>query len=288
MKEPTATLPATRGHPAPMPPVATHSQEEDDEAQEVPIADVFFLSWPELYLEGVQSLIMIIAVYCALYFTNFASAAGSDGWKFLTFLPILICTLLLIYVVKSAVMLGAIHAVDCDAILEVLEQTEGARILSELIKEKVIGLLSEMGPDPQAELVNLFSEIDSDGSGSISRDEFAEYMNSIEIHFDRRRWMQVFRGIDTSFDNKVAAVHNISHPCLCMRLNLCFFVYVQITFEEFYVFLFPDHMLGQVSSPCLALLLCYYTVRMQHYIFLLLLLLLCCDYRRCSNAKRRL
>jgi hypothetical protein len=38
---------------------------------------------------------------------------------------------------------------------------------------------------------------------SSSRDEFAEYMNSIEIHFDRKRWMQVYRGIDTTFDNKV-------------------------------------------------------------------------------------
>ena len=29
-------------------------------------------------------------------------------------------------------------------------------------------------------------------------------MNSIEIHFDRRRWMQVFRGIDTTFDQTVS------------------------------------------------------------------------------------
>ena len=46
-----------------------------------------------------------------------------------------------------------------------------------------------------------------------SRDEFAEYMNSIEIHFDRRRWMQVFRGIDINFDQAVSkkeCLHNAS------------------------------------------------------------------------------
>jgi hypothetical protein len=174
-----------------------------DEEEEVPIAQVFFLAWPELYLEGVQSLIMIIALYIALYFTNFVAASHNSAWKVITLIPAVVCSVLLVYITKCAVMLASIHAVDCDAILEVLEQTEGAVVLSALIKRKVIALLGEMGPDPQAELVNLFSQIDSDGSGSISRDEFAEYMNSIEIHFDRRRWMQVFRSIDTTFDNKV-------------------------------------------------------------------------------------
>jgi hypothetical protein len=178
---------------------APHAEEEE----EVPIAQVFFLAWPELYLEGVQSLIMILALYIALFFTNFVAAAHSSEWKIITFIPAVVCAVLLVYITKCAVMLASIHAVDCDAILEVLEQTEGAAVLSALIKRKVIALLGEMGPDPQAELVNLFSQIDSDGSGSISRDEFAEYMNSIEIHFDRRRWMQVFRSIDTTFDNKV-------------------------------------------------------------------------------------
>jgi Ca2+-binding EF-hand superfamily protein len=180
-----------------------HAAGGAEEEEEAPIAAVFFLHWPELYLEGVQSVIMIIALYWALYFTNFVNAAHGSLWKLLAFLPAILSALLLVYIVKSAVMLGAIHAVDCDAILDVLEQTEGAEKLSALIKEKVTAILSEMGPDPQAELVNLFAQIDSDGSGSISKDEFAEYMNSIEIHFDRRRWMQVFRGIDTTFDNKV-------------------------------------------------------------------------------------
>lgn len=138
-----------------------------EEEEETPIVDVFILSWPELYLECVQSLIMIIALYYALFFTNFMAAAGSPAFKFLAIVPALISSVLLIYIVKCAVMLGAIHAVDCDAILEVLEQTEGAAVLSALIKEKVIALLQEMGPEPYSQLVNLFAQIDADGSGNI-------------------------------------------------------------------------------------------------------------------------
>lgn len=137
------------------------------EEEESAIADVFFLSWPELYLEAVQSLIMIIALYFALYFTNFIVAAESPQWRGLTLIPAIASSLLLIYIVKSAVILSALHAVDCDAILEVLEQTEGARLLSEQIKQKITGRLQEMGTEPQSEIFNLFEQIDDDGNGYI-------------------------------------------------------------------------------------------------------------------------
>ena len=137
----------------------------DDE--ESAIADVFFLSWPELFLEAVQALIMIIALYFALYFTNFIVAAETPAWQGMTLVPAVVSSLLLIYIVKSAVLLSALHAVDCDAILEVLEQTEGARLLSEQIQAKIITRLAEMGTEPQSEIFNLFGQIDSDGSGYI-------------------------------------------------------------------------------------------------------------------------
>jgi hypothetical protein len=136
--------------------------------EEGTIADVFFLSWPELYLEGVQSLIMIIALYYALYFTNFAAdSTAQPGWKTLTLLPALLSSFLLIYITKCAVLLSALHAVDCDAILEVLEQTEGAKKLSGLIQEKIVARLREMGSEPQAELFELFAQIDLNGDGAL-------------------------------------------------------------------------------------------------------------------------
>ena len=135
--------------------------------EETAIADVFFLSWPELYLEGVQSLIMIIALYYALYFTNFIAASGSSEWKVLTLVPAVLSSILLIYIVKCAAMLSALHAVDCDAILEVLEQTEGARQLSQQIRDKVIAKLQSIGVEPQAELIELFAQIDMNGNGCI-------------------------------------------------------------------------------------------------------------------------
>jgi hypothetical protein len=148
--------------------VSDASNEKDQqEPEQKPIVDVFFMSWPELYLETVESLILILSLYLALYLTNFIVSAGTPVWKVFTALPALLSSILLVYIVKCAVMLGAIHAVDCDAIVEVLEQTEGAQQLTEIIREKVINLMKDMGPDPQSQLINLFSQIDADGSGSI-------------------------------------------------------------------------------------------------------------------------
>jgi hypothetical protein len=88
-------------------------------------------------------------------------------WKVVTLLPAVLSSTLLIYIVKCAVILSALHAVDCDAILEVLDQTEGARVLSAQIRERVVSRLQQMGPEPQAELFDLFAQIDSDGNGTI-------------------------------------------------------------------------------------------------------------------------
>ena len=38
-----------------------------------------------------------------------------------------------------------------------------------------------------------------------------------------------------------------------MHLYICIGFEFQITFEEFYVFLFPDHTLGQVSATAASL-----------------------------------
>lgn len=144
--------------------VHTNAGWEDEESA---IADVFFLSWPELYLEGVQSLIMIIALYYSMYFTHFVASSGSVAWKLFTLAPAVISSVLLVFIVKCAVLLSALHAVDCDAILEVLEQTEGAKSLSALIQEKIITRLQEMGSEPQAQLFDLFVQIDVNGNGCI-------------------------------------------------------------------------------------------------------------------------
>jgi hypothetical protein len=135
------------------------------ESEESDIADVFLFSWPELYLEGIQSLLMIVALYYALFFTNFVASAGSPMWKVLTLLPAVLSTILLVYIVKCAVLVSALHAVDCDAILEVLEQTEGSKQLADTIRAKIITKLQTMGEEPQAQMFDLFVEMNMDGTG---------------------------------------------------------------------------------------------------------------------------
>lgn len=44
-------------------------------------------------------------------------------------------------------------------------------------------------------------------------------MNAIDIHFSRRKWQQIFREIDLNYDDK-------------------------ISFEELFLFLFPNHDVG--------------------------------------------
>ena len=84
--------------------------------------------------------------------------------KFLTFLPLLLSVLNFALFVPSAVLLKAIHQIDSDAMMEVIEQvgtlhtyihnflnfvniaclqTEEVRALEELIRQKLISKLGE-------------------------------------------------------------------------------------------------------------------------------------------------
>lgn len=128
------------------------------------ISSVFLLKNPMLYFETVQALIMLISLYIALWLTNFLVAAKSIAYIIISLLPGLLSAVVYLYVVKSAALLKAIHVIDNDAVLEVLEQTEGSQLLGETIRKKILERLKELG-EPQAELYNLFNEIDSSGNG---------------------------------------------------------------------------------------------------------------------------
>jgi hypothetical protein len=68
--------------------------------------------------------------------------------------------------VKTAALLKSISELDNDAVLEVIEQTEGSRLLGITMREKILSRLEDLG-EPQAELYTLFHEIDSSGNGSL-------------------------------------------------------------------------------------------------------------------------
>lgn len=128
---------------------------------------IFLFSNPALYFEGVQSLMMLISLYYALFLTNFIVAARTPGWIILCLVPALVSSILFIYVVKSAALLQAVYSLDNEAILEVIDQTEGTNHLLNVMRDRIISRLKEMG-EPQAELYSLFSDINTHGKGDLT------------------------------------------------------------------------------------------------------------------------
>ncbi|RYG65193.1 EF-hand domain-containing protein, partial [archaeon] len=138
--------------------------------------------------------------------------------------------------------------------------------LGEQMRSKILSRLKEMG-EPQAELYNLFREIDDNGNGNLSRDEFATFMNAIEINFSRKKWQQVMGWVADGDAGMwcVDMVHSQQDIYMVqvypwyVDLSVFLSIYVQIyreidlnyddkiSFEEFFLFLFPQH------DVCLAL-----------------------------------
>jgi len=134
--------------------------------EDTDIAKVFLFEYPEMYFEGVQALMMLISLYIALWLTNFMVAAKEPWEKALSIIFGCLCSILYIYIVRSAALLKAIYRLDNDAVLEVIEQTEGSRQLGIEMREKILSRLSDLG-EPQAELYKIFSEIDESGNGTL-------------------------------------------------------------------------------------------------------------------------
>lgn len=113
-------------------------------------------------------------------------------------------------------MMKAMYHVDKDAMLEVIEQTEGSRLLGETIREKLLQRLASVSGDAYSTLRNLFDEIDKNRSNKLSRVEFEILMDRLEVNFSRKKWKQIYHEIDRNYDD-------------------------EISFDEFFIFLFPNH-----------------------------------------------
>eukprot|EP01036_Dinobryon_divergens_P030576 gene30576-39844_t len=159
-------------------------------------AEIFFFSRPSIFLAGIKYLFLSMAIYLALWLLQYSPASISGLSKFLTFLPLLLSVLNFALFVPSAVLLKAIHQIDSDAMMEVIEQTEEVRALEELIRQKLISKLGEYSKDPnrqQLEMSYLFTEIDTDMDGNLSRNELLRFLNSQDLFLSPRKWQQIFR-----------------------------------------------------------------------------------------------
>eukprot|EP01036_Dinobryon_divergens_P022205 gene22205-30445_t len=189
---------------------------EDDSSAKLKkqLLQVFLFGRPDLFYEAVKALLMIISAYNAFWLINFLSIS-TGGWKFLTLLPGLVSVVVYTYIVKAAALAKAVYSVDSEALLEILEQTEDAKQLAHEIRDKLLQNL-EPGADPVAMLYQLFQRIDDDGSNKLSRLEIEDLLMEFDLSFSQKKMRQIFHQIDRNFDDN-------------------------ISFEEFFIFLFPDH-----------------------------------------------
>lgn len=181
--------------------------------------DVFLFSSPTLYFHCIQFLIMLISMYLSLWIVNY-SFTGKGAWqKIYSLLPGLASAIVYIYIVKTSALLKAVYELDKDALLEVMEQTEGSRALGLELRRKLderLKLSVEANSSKQT-LFSLFMEIDDTGkTHDLTRHQFEFFMDSVGINFSIKKWKQIYREIDLNNDDK-------------------------ISFEEFFLFMCPDH-----------------------------------------------
>ena len=185
---------------------------------------LFWCNKPEWYFFLVQTQVMFIAFYLAMWVCNFLTvsyviAQGNKStqikWVFVSLLPGLLSAILYMYCVKTAALLRSVVDIDSDAMLEIIEQTEGTRYLGAMMRSRMLDRLREMG-NPEEELKALFEEIDDNNSNLLSRREFQIFLEALGITFSRKKWSQIFVEIDLNNDD-------------------------EISFRELFLFLFPDN-----------------------------------------------
>ena len=186
--------------------------------------DIFLFSSPDLYFKTVQYVIMLIALYLALWLVIFASA-DVGYWKAIAIAPALLSVVNYLYVVKTASLLKALCSVDYEALDQVFQQTDESRVLGQSIRQK---LLAKMQLPDAADSKNfsreelqikaqaIFREIDYDNGGLVNRSEFSLYLSRMGISLNRKQWKETFRHIDLDGSEL-------------------------LSFLEFFAFIFPEH-----------------------------------------------
>lgn len=102
-------------------------------------------------------------------------------------------------------MLKAMVYWDSESMNQVLEDAEASKKLGEEVRERMLQKLPNIA-DPLKELQILFSQISSEGSNSLKRKEFQMLLNSLDIHFSRKKWALIFKEVDHNFDDEVCFV----------------------------------------------------------------------------------
>mmetsp|Transcript_8952 Transcript_8952/g.12245 ORF Transcript_8952/g.12245 Transcript_8952/m.12245 type:complete len:898 (+) Transcript_8952:81-2774(+) len=184
--------------------------------------NVFWFSSPGLYFALMKLQLMNITFHISIYLVEMLPT-HSLNWqtKFMAIVLIMIAFFIYLIAAKSTIILKAMDALDTQSLLEVIEQTEGARNLEKEIRDAVLEFMNTVPVSDDVtvkqKLMRIFNTIDSDNSGYLCRNELGSFLDSLNIHFSKRKWKQVFRHMDRNQE--------------CAN---------RITFDEFYLFIFPQ------------------------------------------------
>ena len=187
---------------------------------------------------------MIIALYIAMWLSYIAGTTTTWIWTLITILPGISSTYMFFYIVKTASLLKAISILDHDLMIETIEDTQSVKQLGDELRAKIIQQLNITTTttsndnnnndnnndrsssysydriDPYTKLESIFKHLDVSQNGYLSLTEFLQLSEILDVNFSKRRWKQIYRIIDKNFDN-------------------------QVSFQEFYVFLYPEHELAK-------------------------------------------
>jgi len=204
-------------------------EEEIQKLEDEEIALNFPFGQPEIYFEMIQLLILFLSLYSALWVSNFVEV-GPKVYKGISAIPIVISTFFFISMMGTAALLKAVSEFDNDIVLEVIEETENSKILAKMVREKIVIRLRELSGNTHdiseglTALFKLFKQIDANGNGLLSREEFAEFLHAVDINFSRKKWNQIFRDIDLSHDDLVSDMTHLVNRMLLIVLVLIRFL----------------------------------------------------------------
>ena len=199
-----------------MPPEVLRSRDD--------FSPLFWCNKPEWYFFLVQTQVMFIAFYLAMWVCNFLTvsyviAQGDKStqikWVFLSLLPGLLSAVLYMYCVKTAALLRSVVDIGLRRDVGDHRADGGHEVPRGHDEEQDARSPQEMG-NPEEELKALFEEIDDNNSNLLSRREFQIFLEALGITFSRKKWSQIFVEIDLNNDD-------------------------EISFRELFLFLFPDN-----------------------------------------------
>lgn len=169
------------------------------------LRDIFLFGNRHLYFRGVEFVVMLNCFYMALWATNFVTIAYETDqpvmWNILMLLPIGYTFIVLSVIVKTSSKLLAIEELNMDVIGKMAEDEEMNAALLKDLRQKILQQVKDIGcdsKDRQAVVTDLFGQIDSDGSGRVSKQELSLFLKALHVPHSKEKLSRLFKSLDAN------------------------------------------------------------------------------------------